>query len=79
MTTQSQCIMWYLTPNTQPYTMFEQVNIKKLVHVLENKNALANKIKYCEFKQTFPINCLSWKIIFSLTVLGFTKIQNLIH
>lgn len=32
---------------------------------IRNKNALANKIKYCEFKQYFPINCLSWKIFIS--------------
>lgn len=27
----------FKTLNTQPYTMFERVNIKKLVHVLEIK------------------------------------------
>lgn len=42
--------------------MFEEVNIKKLVHVLEIKMFLQIKLKYCEFKQNFPINCLSWKI-----------------
>ena len=42
--------------------MFEQVNINNTSTCIRNKNALANKIKYCEFKQNFPINCLSWKI-----------------